>query len=102
MTYQPSGVFIPHTPPNSVGGPYVPPSTQAKYTRPVRQPSWRVVTVPQVSTLAEIALRFYRNPSEALKVFNDNRAGQRMPDGTYGSVSSPNDTIIPGQKIWLS
>lgn len=100
--YQPSGTFTAYTPPNSVGGPYVPPSQQAQYMRPVRQPSWRKIVVPSAASLGEVAMRYYQNPSDAIRIFNDNRAGSRMPDGTLGNVSSPNDTVIPGQTIWLS
>lgn len=89
-------------PPSWVPGPYQEPDTPSKYMRPQTQPNWRVVDIPVVSTLAEIALRYYRNPQEAWRIFNDNRAGTRMPDGTDGALDNPNQALTPGTRIWLS
>lgn len=95
-------MFIPGIPPKSVPGPYQEPVTPIHFARPTKLPEWRVLTVPVVSTLADLALRFYKSPSEAMRIFNDNRDGLRMPDGSMGALLSPNDTIMPGTRIWLS
>ena len=96
-------VFMsPGKPPSWVPGPFREPVAPAKYQRPLRQPDWRVINVPIVSTLAEIAMRFYQDPGAAWRIFNDNREGMLMPDGTYGSLTSPNDAVSPGTQLWLS
>lgn len=93
----------PGKPPSSVPGPYREPAAPAPYKRPVSQPAWRVVTVPQDSTLQELALRFYQNPMEAItRIFRDNQGGKLMPDGSLGAIDSPNDIIPQGTPIWLS
>lgn len=97
-----SDIFVPHTPPAWVPGPYVEPATPSRFKRPVSQPNWRTIVVPSESTLAEIAMRYYRSPTEAMRIFNDNRAGYRMPDGSFGALDTPNTIIQPGTTIWLS
>lgn len=97
-----SDVFQPYTPPSvGVPGPFKPPPMPTKYMRPARQPSWRVITVPEDSTLSSIAMRYYRNPMDALRIFNNNQSGKRMPDGSDGALFTPNDVVTTGTKLWL-
>jgi len=98
-----AGYVSPGTPPKvGVPGPYQEPAVIPPYQRPVNQPRWRVVQVPVNTNLTELAMRYYSNPSEWTRILADNRAGDRMPDGSSGAVNDPNSTILAGTRIWLS
>jgi hypothetical protein len=85
-----------------VPGPYRAPQKQDATMVGVRQPGWRLVTAPQDTTVGEMAERMYGTRSEWNRVFNDNRAGKELPDGSTGYLSNPNQIIQQGQAIWLS
>lgn len=95
-------IFVPHTPPSSVPGPYREPATPSPYKRPVSQPHWRYIDVPTSVTLQTLAMRYYSDVGAAIRLFNDNMLGKRMPDGTLGTIQSPNQIMQPGQRVWLS
>lgn len=94
--------FVPWTPPSWVPGPYVEPATTPRFQKPVTQPHWRYIDVPESTTLHALAMKYYRSPGEATRIYNDNMSGKRMPDGTAGIIGTPNQIIMPGQRVWLS
>lgn len=97
------GLLVPgHEPPKSVPGPFQPPNPPTNRMKSVSMPGWRKMVTPHETNLQEVASRAYRDPGGALRVFNDNRSTQNMPDGSPGALAGPNDVIPAGTTIWLS
>jgi nucleoid-associated protein YgaU len=95
MTYPfilppPSWVPGPHkaTPPPAPNGPGVVTPHVAR---------WHIVESGE--TLWGIAQRFYKNPSDWVRIFNANRDGVTRPDNTVGSLT--NNTVLPGERLHI-
>lgn len=95
-------IFVPWTPPKWVPGPYREPALPSQFKRPVTQPNWRYIDVPTTTTLQSLAMRYYKDVGQAIRLFNDNMSGKSMPDGTLGTIEHINQIMQPGQRVWLS
>lgn len=78
-------------PPSSVPGPFkatAPPPVNGPGVVTPHVARWHIVQPGE--TLWKIAQHYYNKPSEWVRIFNANRAGAQLPDGTFGVLDTSN------------
>lgn len=86
--------------PTSVPGPYRPPASPPGIPTQ-RLPSARYYIPRGNETLAEIAMLYYNNPRDAVRILNANIAGRLRDDKTPGFLLTLNDQLQPGTALLI-
>lgn len=88
------------TPPKTVPGPVKPKPKPPANQKPQARPTARYYTVKRGDTLWGISKRYYGTGTRFMTIFNANRKGKKLPDGTAGKISNPS-LIQPGWRLHI-
>jgi hypothetical protein len=82
-------------PPKSVPTPVKPKPKPPAKPKPKPKPSARYYTVKRGDTLWGISKRYYGTGTKFMTIYNANRYGKRLPDGSMGRIRTPSHIEQP-------